>query len=384
MARKHTLLMDGNHFLFKTLYVIPKSGGKLLDNKSDKEAFIKKLCIDFAAEIRKFSLLINRVVFTIDSSSWRKEFYPKEDYKGNRVLSDAVNWTAFYEMSEEFKTILRSKGVIIHKVNGAEGDDLVYAWSKYLNLKGENVIIVSGDKDFMQLVDYNESTKSYTILYTNTNKRITVYPGFNDWLHSMEDSTVTSIFDMKKTVYGDDATKKVFSSLIQENGLETIVVDTDFFVFTKVLCGDRGDNVPSAYHYEKNGKTYSISELKAKKVYDAFIEKHKKFDTLYLFEKSYREDIADMVVEKLNAHLMSHSQILSNIEKNVMMMLLHHNSIPDEIQQQMFKTVEELYLAYRTDISQLHNMKDILKDTKYALKVFTPKGFDFFGNDNDD
>lgn len=382
-SKRSTLLFDGNHFLFKTLYVIPRSSSdeKLLHSENDRIAYVRKLASDFAAEIRKFYNIIDRVVFTIDSSSWRKDYYPTKAYKGNRVQDVTVDWDMFHKCMLEFKEILKSRGVIIHQVSGAEGDDIVYAWSSFLNIKGENVIIVSGDQDMIQLVGCNDSTDAYTIAYTNTNKKLVVDKNFNEWLNSTEDDTVTSIFDTKKMVYGSSLARNTYKELIRQNNLSLIVVDPDDFIFKKVLMGDKGDNIASVHFYEKNGRTFSISEKKAEKILEVFNSKYGKFKSIYYFDKSYRNDIVKIIKETIGVNNMTTEQMLHNLETNVMLIMLHSNAIPEEIQKVLFNDIEKFFTLVKPDVKGLTRRENILEGTVYNTDSYVPRQFDFFKND---
>jgi DNA polymerase-1 len=243
MNKKHTLVIDGNYFLFRTLYVLPRNKGKILDTKADVGIFVRKLATDFASEIRKFRTMVDQVVFTIDSKSWRKDFYPESEYKGNRSSDESINWENFVKGGEDFKEFLKSKGVILHKVNGAEGDDLIFAWSVNANYREKPVIVFSGDRDLLQLVNYNQSTRSYTIFYSNTHKKLCVFKGFSDWLER-EEHQVTDIFDMQKSVEGDNIIRNGLKSLIKDSKLNLEEIHPGEFAFKKVLTGDAGDNVP--------------------------------------------------------------------------------------------------------------------------------------------
>ncbi len=114
---KHTLLIDGNYFIYSRLFVMPKpSSGKLLEDDKSKGQFIRKLAIDFASEIRKMQPFVDRIVLAIDSKSWRKDLFPEAEYKGTRTQSDSVSWENVYEIYEEFKTIVAKKGVIVEQI----------------------------------------------------------------------------------------------------------------------------------------------------------------------------------------------------------------------------------------------------------------------------
>ena len=131
---KHTLLIDGNYFVFSRLFVMPKpKSGKLLGDDKAKSQFMRKLAIDFASEMRKLNAFVDDVVVAVDAKSWRKDLYPESDYKGTRKQSSDVDWNAVYSTYEQFQEILKTKGVTIHQTQGAEADDVLFGWSAMLN-----------------------------------------------------------------------------------------------------------------------------------------------------------------------------------------------------------------------------------------------------------
>ncbi len=73
---RHTLVIDGNYFLFRTLYVLPhRSKSKsLLESNEEVQSFMSKLATDFSYQVRLFEGLIDKIVWTVDSRSWRKDF----------------------------------------------------------------------------------------------------------------------------------------------------------------------------------------------------------------------------------------------------------------------------------------------------------------------
>ena len=55
-----------------------------------------------------------------------------------------------------FEGILRKKGLIVSRVMGAEGDDLLYIWSLYFGYcLDEELVIITGDSDIRQIMNKN-------------------------------------------------------------------------------------------------------------------------------------------------------------------------------------------------------------------------------------
>ncbi len=366
---KLTLLIDGNYFLFRSFYVLPKSSSKALDNKKDMDIFMRKLSIDFTSEMRKFRNIVDQVVFTVDSKSWRKDFFPEAEYKANRSEDSGINWENFHKVSEEFKSFLKKKGVILHKVNGAEGDDLIFAWSVNCNLRGKSTIVFSGDKDLIQLVNKNSSTDSFTLWYANANKRLVAYEGFKDWLKA-EDSQATDIFSMQKAISGSSFLREQMKQIIKDSKLEVEEVNAGDFGFKKVLMGDAGDNVKPVYYYSEVNKkgqnrNYGVSEKKAETVLAEFVRKYGKFKVEYLYDESYQRHICNLVIKVLSATRMTQEQIHRNIQDNTSLVILHQKSIPEPIYNQLFEHVESMEEKTIPNFEALSTKEEFLKDTEY-------------------
>jgi 5'-3' exonuclease len=116
---------------------------------------------------KQYSPKYGEVVLAYDSKHyWRKETFPyyKQNRKKDREASD-LDWNAIFEVlnkiRDEIKTFFPYKVV---EVYGAEADDVISTlttYQAYRNIKlqkegkdAEEVLILSGDKDFIQLQKY--------------------------------------------------------------------------------------------------------------------------------------------------------------------------------------------------------------------------------------
>lgn len=382
--KKLTFIIDGNYFLFRSFYVLPKSSGKALDTKKEMDIFIRKLSIDFTSEIRKFRNTIDQIIFTIDSKSWRKDFFPDAEYKANRSEDSNVNWENFYKVFDIFKEILEKKGVILHKIDGAEGDDLIFAWSVNCNLQGKSIIIFSGDKDLIQLVNNNTLTNAFTLWYSSASKRLVTYEGFSDWLNT-EDIHSSDIFSMQKTITGDSALKSNLIKIIKELSLDVEEVNSCVFGFKKVLTGDAGDNIKSVYYYtdiNKNGQNrmYSITDKKAENILIEFEKKYGKFKIEFLYDESYQKNICNILIKNLSATRMSYEQIYRNLQDNTNLVILHQKSIPESIYNQIFENIENIENKIITNFDILSSKEELLKGTIYLDE----RSSDFFKGESID
>ena len=116
---------------------------------------------------RQYSPIYGEVVLAYDSKHyWRKEAFPyyKQNRKKDREASD-LDWGAIFEVlnkiRDEIKNFFPYKVV---EVYGAEADDVISTlttFQAYKNIKlekqgeeAEKVLILSGDKEFIQLQKY--------------------------------------------------------------------------------------------------------------------------------------------------------------------------------------------------------------------------------------
>jgi hypothetical protein len=137
--------------------------------------------------------------------NWRKEYTRSSRcisgkvYKANRVKDPSM--VPFFELIQAFEQLARAHTSLVCLSNPAlEGDDLVAGYVQRFAPQGDEVVIISGDKDFVQLLKHD---------------------------------TVTLI--------DPDSGKP--RSLEKVCGLN----DATYFMFEKAIRGDKNDNVMSAY-----------------------------------------------------------------------------------------------------------------------------------------
>ena len=361
----------------------------MLGTDEDAIVFMRKLATDFAYQIRLFDGLIDKVVWTIDSRSWRKDFYPDAEYKGNRKQDTSINWKNFSKVTEEFTQLLIKQGVIYSKIDGAEGDDLMYAWNTESLANEKSVIMFTGDKDLVQLVNRSQTSNTHTILFSPAHKKMYTYQGFSEWLNTTEDETSTDLFDVLKTSSKPEAqSKKLLSHIIDKKKVSVIEVDPEDFRFRKVLTGDSGDNVPPAYWHVTTTKDktrrYGISEGKATSIIDEFKQKHGELSHMFLYDDGYIIDLANIIIKQMKATKMTREQIITNLHSNVNLMVLSSYTIPEGILDEMFKSVESKINVNELILPNISTMKKLVAGTEYDGDDNSAFKASFFKNDKDD
>jgi len=367
---KHTLLIDGNYFVFSRLFVLPKPKTcKLLGDDKQKKQFMRKLSIDFASEMRKLGGFVDDVVLTVDSKSWRKDLYPDAGYKGTRKPNSNVEWSAVYEVYEAWQEILATKGVVVHQIQGAEADDVLFGWSTMLNNRGKSCLVWTGDRDLIQLVNYSKANDAHTIWYYNTKKSLYAYEGFmQDMIESAaaDMSEDDMLFNMGGQHMMRDRYQKQILDWTIANKIETTEVDCEKFIFIKILTGDKSDNIPSVVTWQKEMKggklrSYSITDKLATKIYEQFIKEGETFKIDYLFSEEQKDRLVDIIYRVIGRT--STNLIKNNLTNNIALMLLHNRTIPDSIQRAIYSAIEKDWEGALDSIEVVQDMEKILEGT---------------------
>lgn len=208
------ILFDGNYFFWKSWSVVQtyykdSDLEKVLADPENQQKLIRKCVIDMCYTVNKFHD-VERVAFVIDSSSWRYNFYANYKYSLTRVRDDYYKW--FLKVLDDFEALLRKRGLIVSRVTGAEGDDLLYIWSVYFDkCLNEHLVIVTGDSDIRQIITKNVS------LYNNNSKNLNI--------HCVADNV--------------EYWKKYFNDEV-----EVVAVKPFEILLYKVIMGDKSDNIP--------------------------------------------------------------------------------------------------------------------------------------------
>lgn len=380
MKSKHTLLIDGNFFVFSRLFTLPTAKNtKLVDDEKSCGQFMRKLAIDFCSEIRKMQSynIIDDVVMAVDSKSWRKDFYPNLNYKGNREMSDNVNWDNVFNIYKQFQAILKECGVKIEKVEGAEGDDIIFQWSVNLNNKGKNTIVWSGDKDLIQLANYSPSNDSHTICYHSTKNTIYAdeefYSRVKNYGHQSlendghgQENKDELLFNLEKLDSIENDESNPMLKWIEENKINVESVYCEEYILKKILTGDKSDSISAVVTWKKtikNGeeRTYSLTDKNANKIFDQFIKENSniyknKYDFKIdnIFDSNLKQHLADVIYRVMGKN--GTEEIKSNLDNNISLMLLHLKILPEGI----INAINEQYMQSSTKLIGKSGMRPLI------------------------
>jgi 5'-3' exonuclease len=374
MIGKHTLLIDGNFFVFSRLFTLPTAKNtKLVDDEKSCGQFMRKLAIDFCSEIRKMHSynIIDDVVMAVDSKSWRKDFYPNLNYKGNREMSDNVNWDNVFSIYKQFQAILEECGVKIEKVEGAEGDDIVFQWSVNLNNNGKNTIVWSGDKDLIQLANFSPSNNAHTICYHSVKNTIYADEDFyarvqNNGYEQENKNELELLFNLEKLDSIENGENNPMLKWIEENKIKIESVYCEEYILKKILTGDKSDSIPAVVTWKKtikNGeeRTYSLTDKNANKIFDQFIKENSniyknkyEFKIDNIFDPNLKQHLADVIYRVMGKN--GTEEIKNNLDINISLMLLHLKILPEGI----INAINEQYMQSSTKILGKSGLRPLL------------------------
>ena len=208
------ILFDGNYLIHKCFHVFSKyykneDMSYVLSQPDKRQVLIRKCVIDMCFCVNKFTD-VKRVAVVIDSSSWRYNFYA--NYKYSLIKVKDPWYKEFLLVIDEFEKLLRKKGIIVSRVQGAEGDDLLYVWSLYFGYcLDEKLVIITGDSDIRQIITRNVS------LFNNNSERLTLYC---------------------------DKSNEVYWNEYLDTNIMVVPVKPFEILLYKVIMGDSSDNIP--------------------------------------------------------------------------------------------------------------------------------------------
>lgn len=208
------ILFDGNYLFYRNFSIFStfykgQDMNEVLTDPEKQQILIRKCIIDLCFTVRKFKH-VDKVVFVFDSSSWRYSIY--KDYKYSLTRVRDTFYKDFLITLGMLEELLTKKGIIVSRVKGAEGDDLLYIWSLYFGYcLDEESVIITGDSDIRQLIN-----KRVSIL-NNNSKNLKMY------------------CIQEKEVYWNE---------FLETDTQVIPVNPFEILLSKIIMGDSSDNIP--------------------------------------------------------------------------------------------------------------------------------------------
>lgn len=154
------LLIDGQNYAYRAFFAYSK-----LKHKGNQVGMIYGMPSMIGGLLKKFKPCTVIICWESDQySEHRLKVY--RDYK-KRNTRKLMDYKSFEEQKNHVQTALSKLGIAQVYIPGLEGDDVIYKLSRLAPSRGfKEIVIVSGDKDFNQLIELDGSIKVY-----NENKK---------------------------------------------------------------------------------------------------------------------------------------------------------------------------------------------------------------------
>jgi hypothetical protein len=141
----------------------PDTGEEVFEDANEVNAnMLRHMILNSIRRISKtFGKRYGRIVICTDNINyWRKQAFPH--YKANRKKdrkSPDIDWDKVFEILDQLREEIRENfHYKVVNVHNAEADDIIGVITKHYHDQ-ENILIVSGDKDFQQLQVYPNVTQ---------------------------------------------------------------------------------------------------------------------------------------------------------------------------------------------------------------------------------
>lgn len=146
--QKELYLVDGSGFIFRAYFAMAYGSGTPMTNPEGTPVGAVYIFVNMLMKLlRDYHAPYLAVIFDAARENFRNDIYP--DYKANREEPPE-------DLIPQFPLIREATQAFdlpALELEGYEADDLIAAYTKLAKQQGKKVVIVSSDKDLMQLID---------------------------------------------------------------------------------------------------------------------------------------------------------------------------------------------------------------------------------------
>lgn len=306
--------------------------------QASKDAF-RSFSLNYLGSIfAPFKENISSVFFVFDSRSWRKKFIKEHfeehgegdfNYKGQRKYDDKIYLFFDYFQTEILPTLSEEYGILVNRVQGAEGDDLIAYICENLN---EDICIWSVDKDLTQLLE-SSSRKVILLMPKMMTKYKKIYTT-NDFESTEGSEKEVDLFNFESGAIDNSTVSNVIDDLVRKD-YQHLRINPTLDILTKVIAGDTSDNIPRAHP--------KLTASKVSKVIDQIKSSFTWADIKSSIDRNDPEFTAklnEVICETLKINDPSESlTIQHNISRNRTIIRLSTACFPAEITQSIANSV---------------------------------------------
>lgn len=237
-------------------------------------------------------------------TTWRKGIYP--DYKGKRIKNEEIDWDFVKETYKQFKETLQEQPrVKIFEKDGLEGDDWISKIVKNNKSKSVNTLIYSNDSDIQQLIECTNNCITFMV-NENLGKEVVFLPeNYKEFIYALK-SQISN-----RSIFEESFDDNLVDFLDNLDVTKTVVeVDKNKALFTKLVKGDKGDNIPSIIKVKDRG----IGDSGADKLWDIYLNEYGFLD---LKTDAWMDNVVDLVCDYKKVPFETYNkQVLENLKLN--------------------------------------------------------------------
>lgn len=195
------LIVDLSNIVWNSYYGDFKPSTGNLDAQFLESLLVQETIKRILSYYRKFQA--TGMLIACDSgTTWRKSIYP--EYKANRQKETILHFDKVMKTMNDLKTLFNeATNVQAISCNMAEGDDVIYVASK---MSAAPTVIISSDKDFIQLLDGNTRLYAPVILEERKSEDVD-YDLFVKCIRGDMADNVTSAYPRVRTTKLEEAFK---------------------------------------------------------------------------------------------------------------------------------------------------------------------------------
>lgn len=365
--KKKFMIIDGSSLIFRAFYAIRHLTTKDGIFTNGVYGFLS-MYYKVVDEYKPDSIC---VVFDRSAPTFRHKDY--EAYKGNRDKAPS-------ELSSQFgilKDVLNSLNVKFEEQDGYEADDIAGTLAKKAQEEDYDVLLVTGDKDYLQLID-----KNIEVLLTK--KGITNVNMYNEEKIKEEYGINPAQLIEVKGLMGDNSDnipgvpgvgEKTALKLIKEyNSIENVYKNIDN-ISGKALKKNLDENETLAFLSKKLGTIFldvpmEINFEQYKIIEPNYEELREKYEKLEFnsFMKDFPAEEIEYEEDFHYIYIEEYSEIIEKIENNNDEIVFHlfydeDNYVHSKPEILSIKIIgkKEVYIMYLKDETDLKNFKNILE-----------------------
>jgi DNA polymerase I len=309
MKKPKIYLIDGSAYIYRAFHAIPhlsNSKGLPTNAAFGVTTMLLKL-------IKEHQPVYAAIFFDVKGETFRHKLY--EQYKANRsAMPDELIQQIPY-----IKEIVKAFNIPIIEKEGFEADDLIGTYSRIAKEYGWDIVIVTGDKDFMQLVNDN-----------------------------------CVIWDpMKDKVINRDVIKNEFQ------------IEPEQVIDMFGLAGDSSDNVPGVQGVGPKTAIKLISEFGSiQAIYDAVNEKAK---SLQSKKSLYKNLIESREMAFLSRKLVTINQFVDVQESNIGNQFIEDNQFIENLKLKPYDNQKLTEIFKKLEFRKLH--QEFFEANKEQIEV---------------